>query len=414
MLFKIGFALSFMFEMKDFFIPSLPKINFKITNNVPTKEPTPSINQTYYPTSSPTVYPTSSPTVYPTSSPTAFPTSSPTAFPTSYTTISVSVPGSTYTTVVASTSSYAVGNYYTPSSKNPNAFVFNYDDGSYTDLYVPDNNGPSPPTNELAIPSPSSKYSTGTDIVGDTVFFDNAWRFSFSKNLKTGQTTQLHPNEYPGYPEASITSVDPINPQWRAGHYLKPGATIVNSFYTDGTTYIELKAPNPNPDNRPADYISYFAKGIYNGNVVGIIGDCCSGRQMSPQYKIGWFWNGKTFLEGGIRLPDSFGKFISCGANDIYGDYIVGNCDTTPFIYVISSKTYRVITSNIPSATISVFSVSVSELDEIIITGSYGFRGNDDTTVRGFRATLDKNFLIMLSGAIARSSKTHLRGISHE
>ena len=232
--------------------------------------------------------------------------------------------------------------------------------------------------------------------------------------MKTGETTPIHPNEYPGYPDASVTCVDPTNPQHRAGHYWKTGATVVNSFYTDGTTYIELKSPNPNPDNRPTDYISYFAEGTHNGKVVGTVGDCCSGRQMSPQYKIGWFWNGKTYLEGGIRLPASFGSFNSCGANDIYGDYIVGNCDSTPFIYMISSKTYRVITSNIPSATITVSSVIVSSSDEIIITGSYGFRGNDDTTVRGFGATLDKNFLVMLSWTIARSSKTHLRGISHE
>jgi hypothetical protein len=325
------------------------------------------------------------------------------------------VPGSTHTEVVASTSSYAVGNYYTPSSKNPNSFIFNYDDGSYTDLYVPGNDLPSWPTDELSIPSPSSKYSIGTDIVGNTVFFDTAWRVSFSKNLETGINTPIHPNEYPGYPYASITCVDPINPQRRAGHYWKTGATLVNSFYTDGTSFIEIKSPNPNPDNRPTDYLSYFAEGTYNGNVVGTTGDCCSGRQISPEFRVGWFWNGKTLLEGGIRLPASFGNFKSCGAYDIYDDYIVGNCDTTPFIYTISSKIYRVIISNIPSASISVFSVSVSSMNEIIITGRYGFNGNEDTTVRGFKTILDKNFLIMLSyhsEAIVSSSKKHLRGLS--
>jgi hypothetical protein len=301
-----------------------------------------------------------------------------------YLTTVFSVPGSTYTEIVAGTDKYAVGTYYIASSTNPRAFIFKYADNSYEDLYVPGNE-----------PSGWKPYSTGTDIVGDTVFFDTAWRVSFSKNMKTGITTSIHPNEYPGYQDASITSVDPINPQKRVGHYYTNRATVVNSFYTDGTKFIQLKSPNPDPDKFGYSYVSYYAKGTHNGNVVGSVGNCCSGILISSAYNVGWFWNGQTYLEGGIKLPSSFGTFKYCGANDIYDNYIIGYCESKNFIYKISSKTYHLITSNIPDAAISISSIVVSPAQEIILSGSYKL--NNDNISMGFRSILDKNYLIMLS-----------------
>jgi hypothetical protein len=287
--------------------------------------------------------------------------------------MSFSVPGSVRTGIQASSSNYAVGTYFIPSSNSPHAFVYKYSDGLYEDLYVPGND----------VPGWGDPFSLGIDIVGDIAYFDTAWRKTFSKNIKTGVVTSIHPNEYPGYPDACITRVDKLNPQKYVGHYDERG--IVNSFYTDGTSFIQLKGPG---------IISYFAKGLYNGNVVGITGYSWEGK-VPPENRVGWFWNGQKFLEGGIKLPASFGSFDYCGAYDIYDDYIIGNCDSTPFLYQISSGNYKVITSNIPNAIITVMSVTLSSSQEIIVTGSYKY---DNTDVIGFRAVLDNKYSFVISG----------------
>lgn len=360
MFFKFGFVLYFIFESSNKYKESFQSALANITTVLPTA----------LPTWKPSVFPTKFPSALPTQVPSALPTQAPTIF----TYMSFSVPGSVRTVIQASSSNYAVGTYYIPSSNSPHAFVYKYSDGSYADLYVPGN--------ELS--GWGDPFSIGTDIVGDNAYFDTAWRKTFSKNIKTGVATSIHPNEYPGYTDASITRVDKLNPQKYVGHYDERG--IVNSFYTDGTSFIQLKGPG---------IISYFAKGLYNGNVVGITGYSWEGK-VPPENRVGWFWNGQQFLEGGIRLPASFGSFDYCGAYDIYDDYIIGNCDSTPFLYQISSGNYKVITSNIPNAIITVASIILSSSQEIIVTGSYKY---DNTDVIGFRAVLDNKYSFVISGS---------------
>jgi len=393
MLFKLGFVLYFIFETSNKYKEGFQAALTNITTVLPTAFPTrksivfptkfPSQLPTKFPTALPSQesieLPTQSPTKFPTALPTQSPTKFPTQAPTIFTYMSFSVPGSVRTEIQASSSNYAVGTYFIPSSNSPHAFIYKYSDGSYEDLYVPGNE----------VPGWGDPFSLGTDIVGDIAYFDTAWRKTFSKNIKTGVVTSIHPNEYPGYPDASITRVDKLNPQKYVGHYDERG--IVNSFYTDGTSFIQLKGPG---------IISYFAKGLYNGNVVGITGYSWEGK-VPPENRVGWFWNGQKFLEGGIRLPASFGSFDYCGAYDIYDDYIIGNCDSTPFLYQISSGNYKVITSNIPNAIITVTSVTLSSSQEIIVTGSYKY---DNTDVIGFRAVLDNKYSFVISGSNSKAN----------
>lgn len=128
--------------------------------------------------------------------------------------------------------------------------------------------------------------------------------------------------------------------------------------------------------------------------MVGTVGSIVS-LAIPSDKKVGWFWNGKTYLEGGIYLPASFGKFNFCGASDIYDDYIVGFCDALSFIYQISSKTYNVITSNIPDATITINSIFVSSSQEIILSGSYKLK--NDVVTKGFQTVLNNNYFIIIN-----------------